>query len=105
MIKCLPIVFFVCLWTNLNSQPLSGAATVNHYSIAQKQLLVRSTANFINLITQDNLDRDSVMLIALWITGLPFLIPYTDNFDSELSFVGADLVNAGKITEATQLLK
>ena len=105
MVRCFTTALLVCLWFNLHSQSLTGKETVSRYNSAQKRLLVLSTARFINLHTQDNLDRDSVMLMACRITGLPFLTPYTDDFDNELPSVGADLINAGKIPEAIRLLK
>ncbi|WP_177189438.1 histidine kinase dimerization/phosphoacceptor domain -containing protein [Chitinophaga sp. YR573] len=50
-------------------------------------------------MAQNNLDRDSVMLIACRITGLPFLLPYTGDDDN------TDLINAGKVHEAIRSLK
>ena len=105
MVRFLTIALLVCLWFSLHSQPLTGEETVQNYSGAQKRLLVRSTARFINAISQDNLDRDSAVLIACEVTGLPFLLAYTDADDSGSPSPGADLINAGRITEATELLK
>jgi two-component system, sensor histidine kinase PdtaS len=87
-----------------NSEPLSASATINNYSLAQKRLLAVSTAQFINFITQNNLDKDSVMSMACSITGIPFLLAYCDGFADEFSG-GEDLINAGRIPEAIERLK
>jgi len=67
--------------------------------VAQKRLLVVSTAQFTNFITQSNLDQDSVMAMACRITGMPFLLPYSDGFTGKASG-GEDLINLGRIPEA-----
>ena len=85
-------------------QPASARVTLENYSIPQKRLLVVSTAQFINFLTQSSLDQDSVMSIACRITGLPFLLPYNENFGNNVALAGTALVNAGKIPEAIQLL-
>jgi len=88
--KILLLLFFVFSYFNIYSQSLSAAATISNYSIAQKNLLIVSTAKFINFITQNNRDRDSVMLTACKVTGLPFLCTYIDDDSGSLS-EGADL--------------
>jgi len=103
MMRCLIIVSFVCLGSNLYCQTLTGQETVRGYNSAQKKLLVLSTAKFINIITQNSLDRDSVMLISRNLTGIPFLTAHTEDY--EPAAVGDDLINAGKISQAIQLLK
>ena len=99
----LSILILICLSNSLSAQTLTGKEAVSNYTLAQKKLLVLSTAKFTHLITQNTLDRDSVMLIACRVTGLPFLTAYADDFDPELSSVGNDLINTGKISEATRL--
>jgi hypothetical protein len=83
---------------------LSAAVTISNYSVAKKQLLAVSSAQFIDFITQNNLDKDTVMSMACHITGMPFLIPYSDGFTAKVSG-GEDFINSGRITEAVQLLK
>ena len=90
--------------SNAKGQVLSAAVTINNYSVAQKRLLVVSAAQFINQITENNLDKDSVMLMACQITGMPFLLPYNNGFANKVSG-GEDFINSGKITEAIKLLK
>ena len=104
MIKYLSILFlFISSYCNGDGQVLSGPETVRNYSIAQKRLLVISTTQFANIITQNDLDQDSVMSIACDITGMPFLLPYSEGFlDSQSG--GGNLINTGKIVEAKQLL-
>ena len=105
MTRSLRIVVFVFVCFTTYGQPPTGAETVMRYSFAQKKLLVRSTERFINLITQDNLDRDSVTIMACRITGIPFLTAHSAAYENESLSAGTALVNAGKIQEASQLLK
>ena len=95
----------ICLGIYSYSQPLTAGETVDKYSIAQKRLLVRSTAEFINLITQNSFDQDSIMLLSCRLTGTPFLTAYNEYNDGEAPSIGAELINKGRITEATQFLK
>lgn len=81
-----------------------AAVIISNYSVAQKKLLEMSTVQFIETLTQNNLDKDSVMLMARQITGMPFLLPYSDGFLNKVSG-GEKLVNSGQITKAIQLLK
>jgi two-component system, sensor histidine kinase PdtaS len=104
MVRWLKTVVFVYLCANTFGQPLTSGETVRTYSNAQKRLLVRSTAKFINAITQNNLDKDSVMLISRSVTGLPFLVAYSEDHDAGSSSVGTDLINSGGIPQAIQLL-
>jgi two-component system, sensor histidine kinase PdtaS len=83
---------------------LSAAAIIHNYSVAQKRLLAVNTAQFINQITENNLDKDSVMLMACQITGTPFLLPYSDGFADKVSG-GEFFINSGRISEAVQLVK
>src|SRR5262245_1590768 len=102
MRKLLTILLLICYFTNAYAQPQTAGETIAKYSIAKKRLLVLSVAAFTNLITQNSLDRDSVMLMACRATGLPFLIAYEDDYDS-LSSV-TQLINSGKIRQAAQSL-
>ncbi|MEO5891455.1 MAG: sensor histidine kinase [Ferruginibacter sp.] len=98
------LLLFILSLTGFSfAQPISGSQTVNNYTIAQKRLLVVSTANFINYISQNSMDPDSVMSMAGSITNLPFLLPYTEIFDDKRT-LSTELINAGKIAEAKQLL-
>jgi two-component system, sensor histidine kinase PdtaS len=85
-------------------QVLSAAVTISNYSVAQKQLLVVSTAQFINFVTQNNLDQDSVISMACRIMDMPFLLPYRGGFADKISG-GEAFINSGEITKAVQLLK
>ena len=89
---------------NDSGRLLTAAATIRNYSVAQKRLLAVNTSQFINLITENNLDKDSVMLMACQITGMPFLLPYIDGFADKASG-GEFFINSGRITEAVQLIK
>jgi two-component system, sensor histidine kinase PdtaS len=85
-------------------QPLSGPETVRRYSIAQQRLLVLSTTRFLDLITVHNLEEDSVRSMACRITGLPWLLPYTEGLDPAAGTPGSDLIDSGRISEAARLL-
>jgi two-component sensor histidine kinase len=90
--------------SNAGGPVLSAATTIRNYSVGQKRLLAVSSAQFINQITENNLDKDSVMLMACKITGMPFLLPYSDGFADKISG-GEFFINSGRITEAAQLVK
>jgi two-component sensor histidine kinase/TPR repeat protein len=90
--------------SNAKDRVLPAAVTISNYSVAQKQLLVLSTAQFINFVTQNNLDQDSVIAMACQITGMPFFLPYRDGFAAKISD-GEAFINSGEITKAVQLLK
>ena len=102
MIRCLTIALLACLSCNVYCQQLTADETIKGYNTAQKRLLLRSAARFTNIISQNSLDQDSVIMIAAKVTGLPFLVAYSDEDDTPSS-VTADLINAGRIPEATQL--
>jgi two-component sensor histidine kinase/tetratricopeptide (TPR) repeat protein len=89
---------------NAGDQILSAAATISKYTVAQKRLLAISTAQFTNFITQNNLDKDSVMSMARHMTDMPFLLPYNDGFADKTSG-GEELINSGRIMEAMQFSK
>jgi two-component system, sensor histidine kinase PdtaS len=93
-----------CFCFSAAGQAPSGPATVRSYSIAQKRLLVISTARFIDLITVSNLEEDSLRSMACRITGLPWLLPYTEGLDSATDSPGYKLINSGRTSEATSLL-
>jgi two-component system, sensor histidine kinase PdtaS len=98
---CLLILF--CYFTGYG-QSLSGPATVSRYSIAQQRLLVLTTTRFLDAITVYNLNEDSLRSMACRITGLPWLLSYTEGFDGTTNSLAAGLINSGRISEATSLL-
>ena len=103
MLRYLSAVLFICFCLPTYGQSLSGPETAKNYSISQKRLLVTSTFQFANFINQDNLDKDSVMLIACHITGMPFLLPYNEGFSEKIS-VADNPINGGRIRDALTLL-
>ena len=112
-VLCLLTAAFVIGQVDTLQEPLpalsgangTGPATVAGYSPAQKQLLVRSTAAFIQVLNQQSLDRDTVMLIACRITGVPFLLAWTEDPDSTTFSPGAQWINTNKIAQAIRLFK
>jgi two-component system, sensor histidine kinase PdtaS len=102
--RTIGIILFLIIFASANGQSISAIETVKNYSVAQKRLLAISTAQFANSITQNNLDKDSVMILACRITCMPFLLPYNEGFGDEKS-ESTDFINAGKIYEAVRLLR
>ena len=105
IVRCVTIALSVCLPYNLHSQSLTAEETIAGYNNAQKRILVLSTAVFTDMLTQGKLESDSAMIIAFQLTGLPFLIGYSDDDASVPASPGARLINEGKIREATRLIK
>jgi len=86
-------------------QPISAQEAIRRYSTAQKRLLAVNTAIFINEITQSHLDADSVQQVASRITGMPFLLPYTDRIEVDDLSATARLINNNELTAAKKLSK
>jgi hypothetical protein len=101
------LLLAIGLWLSVSTygQPISGPAAVAGYSPAEKQLLVRSTAAFIQLLNQQSLDEDTVMSIACGISGVPFLLAWAEEPDSTSFSPGAQWINAGKIAQAVRLFR
>ena len=87
------------------AQSISAQATIRKYNTTQKRLLVISTAQFINFLTQSNLDQDSVMVIARRVTGMPFFLPTDGGLNRISTSRGTELINQGKILEGAEVLK
>jgi two-component sensor histidine kinase len=106
LILSLAIMLLISFFCSLQAdgQTISAQATLKNYNVSKKRLLALNTAQFIDFVTQDNLDQDSVMSLARRLTGLPFLLPYTENFQDGVSTPGTSLINAGKISEAENLV-
>ncbi|MEO7048210.1 MAG: sensor histidine kinase, partial [Ferruginibacter sp.] len=97
------LLFFLLSLAGSNiAQSMSGPATVNSYSIAQKRLLLFSTSEFVIYISHENLDADSAMYIGRSVTQLAFLLPYSEDSENNES-QSARLINADKINDAKQL--
>jgi two-component system, sensor histidine kinase PdtaS len=109
MLKCLTKYFLIIvgLWLSAGAhgQPVTGPAAVAGYSPAQKQLLVRSTATFTQFLNQQSLDKDTVMMIACRITGVPFLLAWAEDPDHTSFSPGAQWINTGNIAQAIRLFE
>ncbi len=101
MARYFSTMFWMYLCITAYGQPNSVEATLSGYNSSQKRLLVLSTAKFINILSQNNFDKDSVVLMASGITGVPFLTVYSDDTVSD----GSGLINAGEIDDAVKLVK
>jgi two-component sensor histidine kinase len=84
-------------------QTATAAEVLKHYTAAERRLLIESTVHVINLISQYNLDQDSITLIACKADSLPFLTAYGEVLDDQFS-PGAGLINDGRIGEAIKML-
>ena len=84
-------------------QVTTAAEVLKHYTAAERRLLVESTVQVINLISQHNLDQDSIALIASRADNLPFLTPYGELLGDQFS-PGAGLLNTGQTGEAIQMV-
>src|SRR5258705_9225250 len=91
-VKSLSILLSGFLSFNLDGQSLTGPATVASYNAAQKQLLVRNTAQFLQLLNQGSLDRDTAMLVACKTTEIPFLTAVAYDPDSLYHSPAADWI-------------
>jgi two-component sensor histidine kinase len=102
MARYFSTMFWVYLCVTAYAQPNSAEATLSTYTSAQKRVLVLNTAKFINIISQNNFDKDSVVLMACSITGVPFL---TAHGEDTVANTGSAFINVGKIDDAVQLVK
>ena len=84
-------------------QVTTAAEVLNHYTAAERRLLVESTVQVVNLISQHNLDQDSITLIACKADNLPLLTPYGEGLGDQFS-PGAGLINTGRTGEAIQMV-
>jgi two-component sensor histidine kinase len=98
------VVMFLFSILDTKGQTISSKAAVKSYSIIKDRLLVITTSQYINFLTQNNLDQDSIRLIACRVTGQPFLLPYTEGFYNKKGYRAADMINKGEIQEAIRLL-
>lgn len=97
--KVLTLLLIVA-FNSAMGQTLTSSETVINYTPAQKRLLVISTFEFTNLITQNNLDQDSIINMSCRLTGMPFLIAYLEYFSDSSTTVAANLINSGHIGSA-----
>ena len=80
------------------------SSPVDYYSVPMKRLLAVSAGNYINQITQGQVDPDSAIMMACTIYHINRLIPYNETYDGDALTPGMLLINAGKIQQAINLL-
>ena len=81
------------------------SSPVDYYSVPMKRLLAVSAGNYINQITQGQVDPDSAVMMACTIYHINRLIPYNETYDGDALTPGMLLINAGKIQQAVNLLR
>ena len=81
------------------------SSPVDYYSVPMKRLLAVSAGNYINQITQGQVDPDSAIMMACTIYHINRLIPYNETYDGDALTPGMLLINAGKIQQAVNLLR
>jgi two-component sensor histidine kinase len=76
----------------------------DYYSVPMKRMLVQSLGNYINQVTQGELDLDSATLIGCQMYKINRLLPYNEGFDGNQTTPGMILINSGKIDQARKEL-
>lgn len=100
-------LFTICLSTVLihsASGQSTGDQIWNNYSTAQKRLLVTATAQFLYVVSQGQLDKDSSVLYSCHIYGVRRMFPYKDGFIKDWNSPGTQLIETDNIAGATELL-
>jgi two-component system, sensor histidine kinase PdtaS len=77
MNRAVAIFLLLSLAVTSKGQTASADVTVRNYTPAQRRLLLMNTFQFINLIVPGQIDGDSMLAIAVQLTGIPFS-PYED---------------------------
>jgi len=91
-------------YTTASAQEIYNSP-VDYYNVPMKRLLAISAGNYINQITQNQLDPDSSSAMACKIYHINRLLPYNEGYDGDLQTPGMALIDQGKINEVKMLLK
>ena len=76
----------------------------DYYSVPMKRLLALYVGNYINQVSQAQLDIDSSTMMACQVYQINRLLPYNEEFDGSETTEGMILINSGKITKARNQL-
>ena len=96
-------VILVALANTARSQIIYNTSP-DYYSVPMKRLLALYVGNFINQVTQGQLDLDSSTLVACQIYHINRLLPYNAGFDGNETTPGMLLINSGQISKARNQL-
>ena len=72
--------------------------------VAKKRLLIRITAQYLQTISQGQIDMDSAVRIPCNVYGLSPLLAYSEGYSNGAPSAGTRLLDAGKVKEAKELL-
>ena len=72
--------------------------------VAKKRLLIRITAQYLQTISQGQIDMDSAVRIPCNVYALSPLLAYSEGYSNGAPSAGTRLLDAGKVKEAKELL-
>ena len=101
-LACICIFFVKSI--SINGQAFRNG-NVDYYSTEMKRMLTLETGYYINASSQGQIDVDSAMIMACDMFGLSHLLPYNEGYENVGDSQGDNLISAGKIDEAKELLK
>jgi two-component sensor histidine kinase len=99
----LSILALLLIGSNSRAQ-IVYSSPVEYYNTSMKRLLALSAGNYINQVTQGQVDQDSAVIMACQIYHINRLVPYNENYDGDSITPGMKLIDAGKIKQARELL-
>jgi len=98
---CVLLLLLIC--NNTEGQVIYNSP-VDYYNVAMKRLLALSAGNYINQVTQGQVDPDSAVMMACQVYRINRLIPYSENYDGDILTPGMKLIDKGEIANAKILL-
>ena len=76
----------------------------DYYDVPMQRMLVIAAGHYMSEVSQGQLDLDSATLMACHFYGLNRLLPYNESFDANAVTAGMQLIDAGDIKAATNLI-
>jgi len=99
----LSILLLLLVGNNSQAQ-IVYSSPVEYYNTSMKRLLALSAGNYINQVTQGQIDQDSAVIMACQIYHINRLVPYNEIYDGDSVTPGMKLIDAGKIKQTRELL-
>ena len=99
--SCVLLLLSIC--SSVRGQVIYNSP-VDYYSVPMKRLLALSAGNYINQVTQGQVDPDSAVMMACQVYRINRLIPYSENYDGDIVTPGMKLIDKGEIANAKILL-
>jgi len=96
-------VILVALANTAGSQIIYNTSP-DYYNVAMKRLLAQYVGNYINQVTQGQLNLDSATSMACQIYHINRLLPYNAGFDGDQTTQGMELINSGQLVKARDQL-